>query len=87
MIAEKNQVFTKFIDKLELEPQAQTRVSLGRFTSSNPAKGFSVEVSDDEAKDDVVTLISMLKKGRQYEVVLHATNYGSKKTDLTVWSL
>lgn len=57
----------------------QTHVSLGSFTSSNPPKGFSLEVTPNNNLDAVAPQLTRLGATYdEYELVLHLANHSDK---------
>lgn len=78
----------RFIEKVEVRPQQQSRIFLGSFTADNPPKGFSIELSPDpEPPGSVVTEVTNLGTSKKYELVLHVANYGNKSAVAEVWQL
>lgn len=76
------------IEKIELKPTDQRRISLGSFTENNPPKGFSIEITPDpDPEGSVLTEVTSLGTSKQYKLVLHITNYGINTVSAEVWSL
>lgn len=81
-------IFSETVGKLMVKPQEQSRMSLGIFSDSKPARGFSVEIDPAAEQDDsVVTEVVSVELGRRYELVLHVSNYGSKTIHVDVMRL
>jgi hypothetical protein len=76
------------VEKLEVKPSEQRRILLGRFTGDKPPKGFSVEVmADPDPAGSLLTEVTSLGTSRQYKLVMHITNYGTKTVSVKVWQL
>jgi hypothetical protein len=77
-----------FIEKVELEPTDRRRILLGSFTSNNPPKGFSIEITPDpNPEGSVLTEVTSLGTSKRYKLVMHITNYGVKTVSTEVWQL
>jgi hypothetical protein len=76
------------IKRIELKPTEQQRIPLGSFKEDNPPKGFSVEITPDPSPaGSVITEVTSLGTTKQYKLVLHITNYGSRTISAEVWKL
>lgn len=76
------------IEKIELKPTDQRRISLGSFTEDNPPKGFSIEITPDpNPEGSVLTEVTSLGTSKRYKLVLHITNYGINTVRAEVWAL
>lgn len=84
----KSQIFVKFVGKLEVKPQEQPSLLLGKFTSEQPAKGFSIQLDPDpDPAESIVTQITRLGTDKRYRLILHIANYGAKTVHAEVWSM
>jgi len=75
------------ISMVEVKSKEQPRVSLGTFNDHNPPKGFAIHISPDPEPDAIVTQVTRLDDGEDYELVLHIANYGNKTVSAEVWQL
>lgn len=76
------------IEKIELKPIDQRRISLGDFTADNPPKGFSIKVTPDpEPTGSVLTEVTSLGTSKRYKLVLHITNYSVRTISAEIWRL
>jgi len=82
-------IFTQFMGLIEAQPRQQSRMSLGLFSDKTPPKGFCVVVHNDAAAPDSVTSRISQPFGSTgvYELMLHLTNFGSKKVEVEVWQM
>lgn len=79
---------SSLIERIELKPTEQHRISLGSFKEGNPPKGFSVEITPDPSPaGSVLTEVTSLGTTKQYKLILHITNYGVKTVSAEVWEL
>ena len=78
----------RFIEKLEVKPSNQRRITLGDYTQETPPKGFLIELSPDPSPaDSVDTKITGLVDAGHYTLHLHVANRGTKAVRLDVWQL
>jgi hypothetical protein len=75
------------ISMIEVKSREQPHVSLGHFTDRNPPKGFAIHISPDPEPDAIVTQVTRLEDGEDYELVLHIANYGNKNVSAEIWRL
>jgi hypothetical protein len=76
------------IEKIEINPNEQRRISLGSFTEYKPPRGFSIELSPDpNPAGSVLTEVTSLGTSKRYKLVLHIANFGTKTVNATVWKL
>ncbi|HSX31411.1 MAG TPA: hypothetical protein VLE99_05845 [Candidatus Saccharimonadales bacterium] len=85
---ERSQVFTRFVGKLDLLPQQQSRLSLGMFSSDRPAKGFSIGLSPEpDYEDSLVTQVLSIGGEKRHELILQIANYGNRKISAEIWQI
>ncbi len=78
----------KLICTIDVQPRDQSRVSLGKFTSDDKLKGFSIEITPEpDSPDSIVTHITNLGTSSQSRLVLHIANFGDKAISADVRQL
>ena len=75
------------IGEIEVRSKEQPRMSLGKYTSENPPKGFAIHINPDPEPDAIVTQIMRTGTDKKYELVLHVANYGDKTICAEVWRM
>ena len=75
------------IAEVEVKSKEQPHISLGNYSTIYPPKGFAIHISPDPEPDTIVTQITSLGTGEDYELVLHIANYGNKTVSAEVWQL
>lgn len=75
------------IGEIEVKPKEQPHMSLGNYSDEKPPKGFAVHVSPDPDPEAIVTQVTRLEDGSNYELVLHIANYGNRTVSAEVWRL
>jgi len=81
-------IFTKYVGKIDVEPKAQSHIHLGEFGTTNPAKGFSIDLgSRPDLLESIVTLITSRGTPKHYELTLHIRNSGEESVSAEVWQL
>lgn len=76
------------IEKIELKPMDQRRISLGSFTGDNPPRGFSVEITPDpDPEGSVLSEVTSLGTSCQYKLIMHITNYGVRTVSAEIWQI
>lgn len=84
----KSQVFTKYVGRIEVEPQGQSYLTLGEYNKGRPAKGFSIELHPDpDCEDAVVTEIMKFGTNTHYRLILQVANFGSDSVCAEVWQI
>lgn len=77
----------KLIGELKVLPKEQPHLFLGRFTNSQPPKGFAIHLNPDPDPDTIVTQINRMDRAKDYELVLYIANYGDRVITAQVWPL
>lgn len=72
---------------IEVRPTEQPHVSLGDYTSNETPIGFALYIEPDPEPDAIVAQIMRVGSAKNYELVLHVANYGSRTVDVEVWPL
>lgn len=84
----KSSVFTQYVGTLEVKPRQQSRMSLGLYSDSRPAKGFSIDYLPEPIDTDAISaLITSLGRASHYELTLQITNFSDQKVAAEVWSM
>lgn len=79
---------TKPLQKVEVKPHEQQRVSLGSYAADKNPKGFSVGfVPSPDIDDSVATHITTLERSGRYTLFLHVANYGDKNITASIWKM
>jgi hypothetical protein len=74
------------INEIEVKSKEQPHVSLGNYIGTLP-KGFAVHVNPASSSDTIVTQVTRLGIGDEYELVLHIANYSDQTISVGVWRL
>lgn len=81
-------IFTKYVGTIKTKPKTKQHLSLGSFTDANPAKGFSIAVSNGHKEADAVTTeITPSGTPQRYAYTLHVTNNSAKTVSAEVWQM
>lgn len=87
LILEDNGMKKSLIAEIEVRSNEQPHMSLGTYTSVNPPKGFVIQITPDPEPETIVTHITRLETGSEYELMLHIANYGGQTVSAEVWQL
>jgi hypothetical protein len=89
LIVERPEVIkdTQPIGEIEVKAEEQPHISLGNYNTTHPPKGFAIHISPDSEPEAIITQITRLDSGEEYELVLHIANYGNKTVSAEVWQL
>lgn len=81
-------VFTKYVGTFSISSHAQpSYVSLGRFSTSNPAKGFSIALDHPGKTDAVETKVTTRSLGESYELILQVSNPTNEVVSAEIWQM
>jgi hypothetical protein len=78
---------TQPIGEIEVKSNEQPHISLGNYKAASPPKGFAIHINPDPEPETIITQITSLGTGDEYELVLHVANYGDKTVSAEVWRL
>lgn len=69
----------RLIGEIEVRPEEQVRMPLGKYDKSAIQGSFFIKVSPDSQADAVIVQVACIepRKGH-YELIAHIANYGSK---------
>ena len=81
-------IFTKYVGTIKTKPKTKQHLSLGSFSPANPAKGFSIAVSNGYTDENaVMTEIIPTGTPQKYAYTLHVTNNSAKTVSAEVWQI
>lgn len=82
--AESNDVFTKFVGRVDVQPKSQSRLTLGAM----PGKGYCIEFSPALPNDEAVKVQFMdTGDAEKHRFVLSMTSHYNKPFSAEVWEM
>ena len=85
----KSLIFTKHVDTIKVGAKQQRSLTLGTYSTAQPAKGFFVGLSPSPRKSDVVTsrIILTQNNPEEYELTLHIANHSGRLVGAQIWQM
>jgi hypothetical protein len=84
----RSNIFTHYVGELDVKPRQQSRLTLGLYSDTRPAKGFSISYHPEPSHPEALSVeITSLGRTPNYELTLKITNFSDQKTVAEVWSM